>query len=250
MTTNPHDRDDRTDRDQDSQPDTPVDTSKMSDNTDHPNIPDDRDDTNRGQDRTDEYEKTSRTRIVPPGQAIDQNLLEQSKERTDLEDHTRVREDVLISCRCGNTERDPDNLYTCTNCHRRACTDCHVYYSRRHYCPDCAEQKWRLDKAVYKSLYLLDEELVSVEDLLTGETVDDQPVELQVDQATATLLEEAYIHTPNNRANDALRFGDDDALTVAGREALNVGETLYSDDADVQEMKERIPLIQAAKNDR
>ena len=198
------------------------------------------------------FEKETIKRLGQRGSSV----LEREQKTTDLEEmDEQVDATVVPFCTCGTPVTEITDVYRCHSCDRICCSACRIQLSRRTSCPACAEHEYNMTKQVFLTLYLLDESTIDVTDLFTTETADTGQVTVTIDTAVTTLLTHNYLRTvnPDTPAQDtanAVAIADDDPLSVAGKEALHVGEQLYSDDPDVETLKEQLEIQQVANNDR
>ena len=181
------------------------------------------------------------------------DIIEDGNKHTILDDGTQVV-DVTIHnyCMCGNSITHLEKTNRCVTCDDLCCTDCRIRLSRRSYCPDCAEEKFTLSKPAYLTLYMLNEHVRTATDLITTTQTDTGETVIQIDTALPPLLENDYlrIDTPEpagdnaggEEAEPALGIPETDPLSNAGKEALHVGEKLYSDDPDVKHVKEQFHI--------
>ncbi|MDS0476812.1 hypothetical protein [Natrinema sp. 1APR25-10V2] len=152
-------------------------------------------------------------------------VYEQEKSKTDLDDlTTRVVETGHPFCTCGapiSAVTDaPPAVYRCTRCELISCQRCVIRMRRQSLCPTCARREY-VDKRTFLALTFLDKGVMEPDDLVTVETVGDEPVEVTIDPATNPLFENDYLT-------------DDGQLSYKGQEAAAVGRQLYGDDADIQ----------------
>lgn len=180
----------------------------------------------------DTYNTKTTRRIGNP----DPTAIDTARTTTDVGNMDKREEVVIHPCKCGNTEATLDAVTQCTDCGDRCCPECRITLSRRIRCPDCTEEEFHLNKAVFIALYLLDN---ATDDLFH------QHIE---DQAATTLLEHSYVQVEAADHNGQIQITPDDPLTVAGKEALHVGEQLYGDDEDVAEIIEDNVIQQVANN--
>lgn len=174
------------------------------------------------------------TREVTWFGALGSEKLHERVERTDPDAGEMAVEETTISfCSCGVSPSETDRPYKCVDCTAICCERCHIRWSRKTYCPDCAKRRWAVDKAVFYALWFLDEEVRDVDDLVTVETQDDVPVEVQIEGPAAVLQEHDYLE-------------DDGSLSTDGQEALSVGKQLYDDDADVNAIETRLRIQEVA----
>lgn len=215
--------------------------------TDHDDIP-----TETETETETAFEKETIKRLGQRGSSV----LEREQKTTDLEGmDEQVDATVVPFCTCGTPVTEITDVYRCHSCDRICCSACRIQLSRRTSCPACAEHEYNMTKQVFLTLYLLDESTIDVTDLFTTETADTGQVTVTIDTAVTTLLTHNYLRTvnPDTPAQDtanAVTIADDDPLSVAGKEALHVGEQLYSDDPDVETLKEQLEIQQVANNDR
>lgn len=209
--------------------------------TDHDDIPTDT-----------AFDKETIKRLGQRGSSV----LEHEQKTTDLEDmNEQVDTTIVPFCTCGDPITEITDVYRCHCCDRICCTACRIQVTRRTICPACAEQEYNLSKQLFITLYLLDESATSVTDLYTTDTTDTGQVTITIDTTVTTLLDRNYLHTadpdtPAPDTADAVAVPNDDPLSVAGKEALHVGEQLYSDDPDVETLKEQLEIHQVAADDR
>lgn len=198
------------------------------------------------------FEKETIKRLGQRGSSV----LEHEQKSTDLEELDEQVDTTIVSfCTCGTPITELTDVYRCHSCDRICCTVCRIQLTRRTSCPDCAEHEYGLTKQVFLTLYLLNESTIAVTDLFTTEPTDVGQVTVTIDTAVTTLLTHNYLRTvnPDTPAQDtahAVAIADDDPLSVAGKEALHVGEQLYSDDPDVETLKEQLEIQQVANHDR
>lgn len=192
---------------------------------------------------TDEtFQKTTTRRIGDPNPSI----IDDATTTTDIGTMNQQTDVVLHPCTCGNTEQELSAIYQCSRCHQRCCPHCRITISRRTRCPDCAEQDYHLTKAVFIALYLLDNTLTAG---------DRFPPHIEV-TAAATLIEHNYlhldaiVHEAGGPHQGVIRLTTDNPLSVAGKEALHVGDQLYSDDEDVTRLITDLTIQQVANNGR
>lgn len=215
--------------------------------TDHDNIP-----TETESETETAFEKETIKRLGQRGSSV----LEREQKTTDLEGmDEQVDATVVPFCTCGTPVTEITDVYRCHSCDRICCSACRIQLSRRTSCPACAEHEYNMTKQVFLTLYLLNESTIDITDLFTTETADTGQVTVTIDTAVTTLLTHNYLRTvnPDTPAQDtanAVTIADDDPLSVAGKEALHVGEQLYSDDPDVETLKEQLEIQQVANNDR
>lgn len=207
--------------------------------TDHTEIPDD------GLE-AETFDKETRRRLGQRGE----EHLGHIREQTDLDGMTKV-EDVNIAayCSCGTPFQSVDDTYRCCQCDDMCCTACHIEMTRRHYCPDCAEQAYGLTKPTYIALYLLDKGELEPDDLVTADPIDTDLDAVTIDPAATTIIDHQYIRTGDTElptADPTAALSDeDDPLTAAGQEALHVGDQLYSDDPDVEALEDELAIREA-----
>lgn len=182
------------------------------------------------------------------------DVWEREETETDLESMTESVEITSISfCNCGISNRINENQqpYRCCSCERIACSECVIEIRRYHYCPDCVQQAYGIDRTTYKALYLLEENVRTVDDLLETDVAEDQVITVRIDDAADTLLDRGYIRTDHDdeddhRRSEAATVDNDRALSAEGREALHIGDELFGNDPDVQELKDEVEYLQAA----
>ena len=208
-----------------------------TDNTRDTNTMTDDNHTDSDPETDDTFNKETTRRIGDP----DASIVDRAATTTDVGTMNQQTDVVIHPCKCGNTEQELSVISQCSRCTQKCCPQCRITISRRIYCPDCAEQAFRLNKAVFIALYLLD----------TTE-LDDTDLFQQVEHtAAATLLERNYIQIEAGIDEDgALAINTDNPLSVAGKEALHVGEQLYSDDEDVEQFITDLKIQQVANNGR
>lgn len=154
-------------------------------------------------------------------------------EETDPETMTKRRvETVTANCECGRATIKKENVYRCVRCDQRACPHCEIRWSKQTFCPSCAKEKWSVYKPTFYALWFVDKDVTNVEDWIDIEFQDEEAVEIAVDHRAAILQDRGYIE-------------EDGSLSPEGREALSVGEAVYSDDDDVEalENKHRIQKV-------
>lgn len=184
------------------------------------------------------------------------SVLEHERKTTDLEDmNEHVDATIVPFCTCGTPVTELTDIYRCHRCDQICCTDCSVQLTHRTSCPTCAEHEYNLTKQVFITLYMLDESIISVSDLFTTVTTDTGQVTITVDTTVTTLLDHNYLRVVDTATQapdttDVAAISTDDPLSVAGKEALHLGEQLYSDDPDVETLKEQLEIQQVANNDR
>lgn len=183
------------------------------------------------------FQKKTTRRIGDP----DASVVDDATTTTDVGTMNQRTDVVLHPCKCGNTEQELSVISQCSRCTQKCCPQCRITISRRIHCPDCAEQAFHLNKAVFIALYVLDTTELDGTDLF-------QQVE---HTAAVTLLERNYIQIEAGIDEDgALAINTDNPLSVAGKEALHVGEQLYSDDEDVEQFIADLTIQQVANNGR
>ena len=198
------------------------------------------------------FDKETIKRLGQRGSAV----LEHERKTTDLEDMNEQVDVTIVSfCTCGTPVAEIGDAYRCHRCDRICCTVCRIKLAQRTSCPTCAEQAYNLSKQVFLTLYLLDESIISTGDLFTTTTTDAGQVTVTVDTTVPTLLDHNYlrIESPDNpapNATEAAAISTDDPLSVAGKEALHLGEQLYSDDPDVEALKDQLEIQQVANHER
>lgn len=174
------------------------------------------------------------------------DVIEHERKRVNPDTMEQGKDVTLLPfCNCGDPITDLDDVYRCCRCDDVACSNCRIHLTRRNYCPTCAIHEYDVSKAVFLSLYLLD----------ANEIVVDVIRQLP-DTTVPTLLEHNYLQvdTAGNvgpfTEDGTLAIEPDDPLSVAGKEALHVGEQLYSDDEDVTQLMEELTIQQVANNGR
>lgn len=209
--------------------------------TDHDNIPTDT-----------AFDKETIKRLGQRGSPV----LEHEQKTTDLEDmNEQVDTTIVPFCTCGDPITEIPDAYRCHRCDRICCTACRIQLTHRTICPACAEHEYTLSKQLFITLYLLDESAISITDLYTTDTTDTGQVTVTIDTTVTTLLDRNYLRTgdpdtPAQETAETVAISDDDPLSVVGKEALHVGEQLYSDDPDVETLKEQLEIHQVATHDR
>ncbi|QLG61949.1 hypothetical protein [Halorarum salinum] len=183
------------------------------------------------------YQKKTTRRIGDP----DAFVVDDATTTTDVGTMNQHTDVVIRPCKCGNTEQELSTISQCSRCTEKCCPKCRITLSRRIRCPDCAEQEFHLTKAVFIALYRLDVHEHGGTDLLE-----------QVEHTAAvTLIEHNYIQIEAAVEEDGtLAVDADNPLSVAGKEALHVGEQLYNDDEDVARLKQELIIQQVANNGR
>lgn len=195
---------------------------------------------------TDTYEKTVRRRLGQRGDPI----FDEADEKTDLDDMTTTKDITMLSfCTCGESRTDAENVSVCCSCEDYTCDNCRVKISRYTYCPKCAVQEYGATKDVYLTLYRLDQDHLSIRDVIDTEITDGDVVGITIDDTITTLLEHGFLRTDDTTDSIHPSTGSEDPLTVRGKEALHVGEQLYSDDPDVQATIENFTIQQVADRD-
>lgn len=188
----------------------------------------------------DTFQKKTTRRIGDP----DATVIDDATTTTDVGTMNKRTDVVLHPCKCGNTEQELSAFSQCSRCREKCCPACRITISRRIRCPECAERDYHLDKAVFIALYLLDNGEIAAGDLF----------QQQIGMAAASLPEHNYlqldaaVHDAPFPEDGAMRINMDNPLTAAGKEALHVGEQLYSEDDDVAELIEEITIQQVANN--
>lgn len=182
----------------------------------------------------DVFKKETIRRIGDP----DDHVLDRATSTTDPGTMNQQNDVVIHPCKCGNTVQDFTVISQCSLCRQKCCPECRVTLSRQIRCPDCAEQEFHLTKAVFIALYLLDN------------TTDDLFHQQIEDTAATTLLEHNYVQVEAAGQDGQIRVNPDDPLSVSGKEALHVGEQLYSDDEDVNRLMDELTIQQVANNGR
>ena len=208
--------------------------------TDHDQIPDD-------VAQAETFDKEERHRLGQRGE----EHIGHTREQTDLDGMTKV-EDVTVTsyCECGEPVLTVENTYRCCSCDAMCCSNCRIKLTRYNYCPACAQAEYQVDKQVYLTLYLLDKEELEPADLVATEIVDTDLETVTIDPTATTLIERDYIRTDNttdtgiDRPAIVAAIDEDDPLSVAGKEALHVGDMLYGDDPDVEALEEELTLKQ------
>lgn len=176
------------------------------------------------------------------------DVLEHERKTVDPETMEQGTDVTLLPfCNCGDPITELNDVYRCCRCDDIACSNCRIRLTRRSYCPTCAAHEYNVSKPVFIALYLLENNELTAADLFQHHIAD---------TATATLLEHNYlqidtaVHEPGDTDDSALTIDADEPLSVAGKEALHVGEQLYSDDEDVSRLMEDLTIQQVANNGR
>jgi hypothetical protein len=173
----------------------------------------------------------------------------------DPETMTHHKKVILVSyCICGGPVTEPDDTHRCVDCEKVCCARCRIRLRRRTRCPICAEKAYALNKSLYRTLLLLDEGVMSVTDLTTTE-VNNDGVTVRIDRTVPALLQLDYLRIEEEDgrttqdANNRFTLSDSDTLSNAGKEALTVGNHVYSDDPDIKQLQEQIPIMKVANQD-
>jgi hypothetical protein len=161
-------------------------------------------------------------------------VAEQTEEMTDLESLRKVVAEVdQPICTCGAPITESASVYRCCGCEVICCARCEVRWSRQSYCPGCAESEWAMNKRTFFALVFIANGRMGPDELITVETVDEDPVEITVDPAATAIQDNGYISA-------------DGSLSPAGKEALAVGKRLYSEDDDVETVLTRQRIEEVA----
>lgn len=175
---------------------------------------------------------------------IGDDVYKQVSTTTDPTGMTKTKEiKTTAYCSCGVPIKETPDSYRCSRCTDLCCTVCHVEIGRRKHCQDCAEHEYDLSKPVYLTLLRLDEAVLAPSALVTTATVNGDPVLVPVNDTAATVLDRHYVTVDTDQS---AAIDGDTPLSVQGREALHVGDQLYGDDPDVQELKDDLTLHNAA----
>ncbi|MDY6771251.1 MAG: hypothetical protein SV186_04855 [Candidatus Nanohaloarchaea archaeon] len=178
------------------------------------------------------------------------DTVEEIHRKTDF-DRMTVDEDIVTYqvCKCGETLTDPEERKRCVECEKVACKECRIYIEKENLCPDCADDEWGIGRTAYITLYLLHKQAVTLSDLIGVEVFGNDPVDVQLDGALLTLLDEGLIQDDGGNG-PAVASAGDSPLTNEGRQTLHVCNELYGDDPDIQELKEQVPILKAANGGR
>lgn len=189
---------------------------------------------------------------------IGSNDVQDGYTRIDPRTMTKEKKVILVAyCSCGAPVSEPNDTHRCVDCEEVCCADCRLRLRRRTRCPSCAERAYGLSKSLYRTLLLLNEDVLSVTDLTTT-GVNNGEVTVRIDHTVPALLERNYLRIieddgePNDTRQDAhtrVTLSDSDTLSNAGKEALHVGNHVYSDDPDIEQLKEKIPIMKIANQD-
>jgi len=188
------------------------------------------------------FTSVNRTRLGPLGDEV----VNEKRSKTDPDTMTETEEEVIGTCQCGRTEVVIDKLYKCVNCKYRACEKCHIEIAQKIYCSDCVLASYGIGRKAYKALYLLDEGVHTIDDLVETDTIEDEIISVRIDNAANTLLDHGYVHTEDDQDAGTDDLEEEQALSPEGREALHIADDIFGGDPDVQTLKEEVKLQKIA----